>query len=130
MIQEALFSSKTDLWETPQSFFDELNREFRFTLDACALPSNAKCERYYTPEQDGLKQPWIGRVWCNPPYGRTIYEWVKKASDEVRKNAEIVVMLIPSRTDTKYFHDLIYNKPNVEIRFVRGRLKFGGGVAA
>lgn len=81
MNAEAMFSSKTDLWATPKDFFDRLDAEFGFTLDACALPENAKCKTYYTPEQDGLAQPWEGIVWCNPPYGRQIGQWVKKAHD-------------------------------------------------
>ena len=78
MNTDVMFSSKTDLWETPQTFFDKLNQEFGFTLDACAVPDNAKCERYYTPEQDGLSQPWDGVVWCNPPYGREVGKWVRR----------------------------------------------------
>lgn len=81
MNTEVMFSSKTDLWETPQKFFDELDAEFHFSLDVCAVPDNAKCATYYTPEQDGLSQPWYGRCWCNPPYGREIGRWVKKAAD-------------------------------------------------
>ena len=81
MNTEAMFSSKTDLWATPKDFFDRLDAEFGFTLDACALPENAKCKAYYTPEQDGLAQPWEGVVWCNPPYGRQIGQWVRKARD-------------------------------------------------
>ena len=79
MNTDVIFSSKTDLWETPQEFFDELDTEFHFSLDACALPENAKCARYYTPEQDGLSQPWTGVVWCNPPYGRKVGTWIKKS---------------------------------------------------
>ena len=118
-----VFSSTTDLWETPQDFYDRLNEEFHFDLDPCALPDNAKCEKYFTPEEDGLKQDWQGhRVFCNPPYGTAIKHWVKKCYDEARKGV-LVVMLIPARTDTSYFHDYIYHK--AEIRFIRGRLKFG-----
>ena len=124
MNTEVMFSSKTDLWETPQEFFDELDREFHFDLDVCALPENAKCARYYTPEQDGLSQPWDGVVWCNPPYGRNIGKWVRKAHDENRRNNNYIVMLLPARTDTRWFHDYILSK--AEIRFIRGRLKFGG----
>ena len=126
MNTDVMFSSKTDLWETPQTFFDELNQEFGFTLDACAVPDNAKCERYYTPEQDGLSQPWDGVVWCNPPYGRDVGEWVQRGL-MASKDGATVVMLLPARTDTKWFHDYIYGK--AEIRFVRGRLKFGGAIA-
>lgn len=119
-----LFSSKNIEWETPQSFFDELNDEFHFTLDSCALPHNAKCERFYTPEQDGLSQDWEGeRVFCNPPYGSSIYNWIRKCSIESKKPNTLVVALIPVRTDTKYFHEFIYKKVK-EIRFVKGRLKF------
>jgi phage N-6-adenine-methyltransferase len=120
-----MFSSKTDLWATPQEFFDELDSEFSFTLDPCATPENAKCKKYYTKVEDGLKQDWSGEiVFCNPPYGREIKKWVKKCYMESKKPNTTVVMLIPARTDTSYFHDYIYKKAK-EIRFVRGRLKFG-----
>lgn len=122
-MNNALFTSKTGLWETPQEFFDKLNREFDFTLDACATPENAKCINFYSPEQDGLSMPWNGRVWCNPPYGRQVGQWVKKAYMSAQTGA-LVVMLLPARTDTAWFHDYIYRR--AEIRYVRGRLKFGG----
>lgn len=117
-----MFSSKSDIWATPQEFFNSLNAEFNFTLDPCALPDNAKCSKFYTPEQNGLKQDWSNEtVFCNPPYS-DIKNWVEKAYNEAKRGAK-VVMLIPARTDTRYFHDFIYNQH--EIRFVRGRLKFG-----
>ena len=120
-----MFSSETDLWATPQNFFDELDKEFHFTLDPCATPENAKCKKYYTVKEDGLKQDWQGEtVFCNPPYGKAIKNWVKKCYEESRKPNTKVVMLIPVRTDTKYFHEYIYKKAK-EIRFVKGRLKFG-----
>lgn len=123
-MNEALFSSKSDLWATPQAFYDELNKEFRFTLDPCATPENAKCNLFYTIEEDGLKQDWGGHtVFCNPPYGKKIKDWVRKCYEESKKPNTAVVMLIPARTDTSYFHEYIYNKS--EIRFIRGRLKFG-----
>ena len=122
-----MFSSKTDDWETPQDFFDELNREFDFTLDPCADERNHKCEKYFTKEQDGLVQCWKSeRVFCNPPYGREIGSWVKRCYLHSRIENGTAVMLIPARTDTKWFHEYIYNKENVEIRFIKGRLKFGG----
>lgn len=120
-----MFSSKTDLWETPQEFFDKLNKEFHFEIDVCALPENAKCERFYTPEMDGLSQPWEGCCWCNPPYGREVKKWVKRAYDASSSGAT-VVMLLPARTDTKWFHEYIYGRKHVEVRFICGRLKFGG----
>lgn len=123
MNKAVMFSSRKDLWGTPQTFFDELNKEFHFTLDVCALPENAKCTVYYTTEMDGLSRKWEGVVWCNPPYGREIGKWVKHGLDASYKGAT-VVMLLPARTDTKWFHEFIYGK--AEIRFVRGRLKFGG----
>lgn len=119
MNTECIFSSKTTVWSTPQDFFDKLDEEFNFDLDACAIPENAKCRRFYSPSDDGLAQEWSGTVWCNPPYGREIGKWIKKASES---NAT-VVMLLPARTDTRWFHDYIYGK--TEIRFVKGRLKFG-----
>ena len=123
MNTELMFSSKTDLWSTPQEFFDELDAEFGFNLDACAIPENAKCDVYYTPEQNGLFQRWYGTVWCNPPYGREIVKWVAKAAQSAKRGAT-VVMLLPARTDTKWFHEYIYGK--AEVRFIKGRLKFGG----
>ena len=122
MNTDVMFSSQSDMWETPQEFFDKLNQEFHFNLDACALPENAKCTKYYTPKQDGLSQPWSGVVWCNPPYGREIGSWVRKGFFAA-VNGATVVMLLPARTDTKWFHEYIYGK--AEIRFVKGRLKFG-----
>lgn len=119
-----MFSSATDLWATPQWLFDDFNAEFGFTLDACALPSNAKCAKYFTPEVDGLAQDWGGEVvWCNPPYGREIGKWVKKCAEESKKNNTTVVALLPARTDTKWFHEYIYRR--AEVVFLRGRLKFG-----
>ena len=121
----AMFSSTTNEWETPQDFFDKLNEEFHFTLDPCATHENAKCKKYYTVKEDGLKQDWQGEVvFCNPPYGKAIKNWVKKCYEESRKPNTTVVMLIPARTDTTYFHEYIYKKAK-EIRFIRGRLKFG-----
>lgn len=122
MNTEVMFSSATCEWETPLDFFQKLNEEFHFDFDVCATPENAKCKRFFTREQDGLKQPWTGPLvyWCNPPYGREIGKWVKKAAE----SDTTIVMLLPARTDTKWFHDYIYGK--AEIRFVRGRLKFGG----
>ena len=124
MNKDLMFSSKTDIWETPKDLFDTLNKEFNFTLDVCALPENAKCEKYYTPENNGLSQNWDGIIWCNPPYGRQIGSWVRRALfASVAGNT--VVMLLPARTDTRWFHEYIYNRKNVEVRFLKGRLKFG-----
>jgi len=116
------FSSTTDLWATPQEFFDKYNASFGFTLDVCALPENAKCASYFTPEQDGLQQDWNGTYWMNPPYGRTIGRWVRKAY-EASKNGSIVVCLLPARTDTAWWHDYCQRG---KIEFIRGRLKLGG----
>lgn len=127
MDTEVMFSSKTDQWETPQDFFDKLNSEFGFTLDPCADENNHKCEKYFTKEIDGLSKCWDGeRVFCNPPYGRGIGSWVRKCYLHSKVRNGIAVMLIPARTDTKWFHEYIYNKSNVEVRFLKGRLKFGG----
>jgi len=124
MINKALFSSDTCEWATPQDFFNLLNREINFTLDPCCTHENAKCTKHYTREDNGLEQSWYNeRVYCNPPYGSEIYLWVKKCYEESLKGA-LCVMLIPARTDTRYFHDFIYGK--AQVRFVRGRLKFGG----
>lgn len=124
MRTDLMFSSKSDEWETPQELFDQLDKEFNFTLDPCATSLNAKCKKYYTKKENGLNISWRGeRVFCNPPYGREIGKWVKKCYEESER--AFVVMLIPARTDTSYFHNYIYKKQ--EIRFLRGRLKFGNG---
>lgn len=120
-MNQALLSSKKMDWCTPQALFDELDREFNFTLDVAASDVNAKCGQYYTEEQDALAQPWQGTVFCNPPYGRKIGKWVYKAYTS-SKDGATVVLLIPSRTDTSYWHEYIF--PNAEIRFLRGRIKF------
>lgn len=120
-----MFSSKDEVWSTPQDFYNRLDAEFHFTLDPCALPSNAKCKKYFTPDDDGLSQDWGGQVvFCNPPYGRKVKDWVRKCYEESRKPGTLVVLLVFARTDTAWFHDYVYGK--AEIRFVRGRLKFGG----
>lgn len=120
-----MFSSKTDQWATPQKFFDLLNEEFEFTLDPCADEFNHKCSKYYTREQNGLIKDWNNeRVFCNPPYGKEIVDWVKKCNQEVFEGGcELAVMLVPARADTRWFHDYIYHQ--AEIRFVKGGLKFG-----
>ena len=123
-MNKALLSSENMNWCTPQAFFDALDREFHFALDAAATDQSAKCARYFTPETDGLSQSWNvgGAVFCNPPYGRQIGAWVEKAYTEATRGGYDVVLLIPARTDTAYFHEYIYGK--AEIRFIRGRLKF------
>lgn len=120
-----MYSSASDLWETPQDLFDKLNEEFHFTLDVCALPENAKCSKFYTPQGNGLLQPWEGTCWCNPPYGRDVGKWVQKAYESA-VNGATVVMLLPARTDTRWFHDYIWGY--AEVRFIKGRLKFGNAV--
>lgn len=118
------FSSKSNEWATPIAFFKELDEEFHFNLDPCSTDENAKCERHFTKEDDGLSQNWGGaRVFCNPPYGKDIKVWVKKCWEESRKENTLIVLLIPARTDTTYFHEYIYHKAK-EIRFIRGRLHF------
>lgn len=111
-------------WETPQYLFDELNAEFNFKLDAASNGTNAKCPMFYTEQDDGLSKSWNvgGNVFCNPPYGRNVYDWVKKAYEESLVCKHQIVLLIPARTDTKYFHEFIYHK--AEIRFLKGRLHF------
>lgn len=120
----AVFSRQSDEWSTPQSLFDTLNAEFGFTLDACATAENAKCPVFYTKDEDGLLADWGGQVvFCNPPYS-DISRWVEKAYDEGHKNNTIVVLLVPSRTDTRWFHNYVQHR--AEIRFIKGRVKFGG----
>src|SRR5688572_6331257 len=124
--QKILFSKKSDEWGTPQYLFDELNREFGFTLDVCASKDNYKCIGYFTKHDDGLSKDWSNDVcWMNPPYS-CIKDWIRKAYEESVKGS-IVVALVPARTDTRWFWDYCYQKPNVQIRFLKGRLKFTGG---
>lgn len=123
MINKGLFTSNSCEWETPQEVFDRLNRQYHFTLDPCATKENAKCEKYYTREQDGLKQDWAGEtVFCNPPYGKEMPKWIEKCARHAEEGG-VAVMLIPARTDTRAFHDYIYHR--AEIQFLRGRLRYG-----
>lgn len=126
------FSSATAEWSTPQDLFDELNDEFQFNLDPAATVENAKCELFITELEDGLTTDWCGysphwdlvncRAFLNPPYGRAIGKWMAKAHAECSYGA-LVVCLVPARTDSKWFHDFAFGH---EVRFLRGRLKFGG----
>ena len=120
-INSGMMSRNTDMWATPKNFFDKLNKEFNFNTDVCAISENAKCENFFSPEIDGLKQEWKGVCWMNPPYGREIGKWIKKAYESSLEGAT-VVCLVPARTDTKWWHDYCMNG---EIRLVKGRLKFG-----
>lgn len=115
-------SSNTDLRETPQDFFDKLDKKYKFSLDVCATKENKKCNNYFNKEIDGLSQSRTPNCWkrMNPPYWREIWKRIKKASEE-----RMTVCLVPARTDTKWFHDYIYNKDDVEIEFIKWRLKFG-----
>ena len=124
MIHRALFSSANCEWETPPELFEELDRKYHFTLDVAATDANHLCERYYTRETDGLAQSWQtdGAVWCNPPYGKDIVKWVRKAYYESR-GGQTIVMLIPARVDTRWFHEYVYHR--AELVFLRGRLRYG-----
>lgn len=126
MKTETLFSSETDEWATPQDFYDRLDNEFHFTLDPCATDENHKCDKYFTKLQNGLLQDWTGEtVFCNPPYGRDIWKWCRKCYEHFLGGGT-AVLLVHARTDTRWFHDYVYGK--AELRFVKGRLKFGGAV--
>lgn len=116
------YSSASDEWATPDDFFAELDAVFRFDLDACASAENAKCERYFTREQDALKQRWHGTVWMNPPYGRQIDKFIAKAYEESLAGAT-VVCLVPARTDTRWWHNYAAQG---QVTYLKGRLKFGG----
>jgi phage N-6-adenine-methyltransferase len=120
------FSSATDQWPTPQWFFDALDAEFGFDLDVCASPEHAKCRRFFEPAVDGLKQRWEGVCWMNPPYGRGIGAWVRKAYESSLLGAT-VCCLLPARTDTQWWHRYVMRA--TEVRFLKGRLKFGDAKA-
>ena len=117
-----LKSSATDEWATPQAFFDKYDDVHQFTLDVCASRENAKCVRYFTKEDDALKQTWAGVCWMNPPYGTRIKAWMRKACESAQQGA-IVVCLVPARTDTGWWHDYAMEG---RVEFIRGRLKFQG----
>jgi site-specific DNA-methyltransferase (adenine-specific) len=120
---KTMLSSESVEWGTPQGLFNELNESYNFTLDPCATPLNAKCQKFFTKEQDGLIQSWENEtVFCNPPYGRDMPKWIKKCYEESSKAT--IVLLMPSRTDTKYFHDYVLGKAH--LAFIKGRLKFEG----
>lgn len=125
MINKALFTSSKEDWETPQDFYDRLNAKYHFKWDLAASDDNAKCSYYFTRDDNSLEQDWeglSGNLFLNPPYGRELKLWVKKAATTGLKDKQNLVMLIPSRTDTSYWHDYIFN--HAEIKFLRGRLKF------
>jgi site-specific DNA-methyltransferase (adenine-specific) len=122
-MNEVHYSSKNQEWETPQEFFDVLNKEFHFAFDVCASKDNTKCKAFYDVLSNGLVMTWpYLSCWCNPPYGREIGKWVKKAYEHSQISPNPVVCLLPARTDTKWWHDYIMQAD--EIRFVRGRLTF------
>lgn len=133
MVSKTLFSSETTEWCTPQALFDELNREFMFDLDVAASVKNAKCKRFFTLSRSAFNQFWRYRVWCNPPYGNAIGKWLEHGRFNIDKGyCEIAVYLLPARTDTKWYHEHIYDKEKkafregVEVRFLPGRLTFVG----
>lgn len=117
-----LFSSKTSEWETPQELFDKLNKKFNFTLDPCATEHNRKCKNFINKDRNGLEQSWEDHnVFMNPPYGRKIYDWVRKAYESAKFDNATVVCLLPARTDTKWFHEFCKKG---KIEFIKGRLRF------
>lgn len=116
------FSSKTDLWATPQEFFKKYNEVYQFELDVCANSENSKCSKFFSIQDDGLSKTWTGTCWMNPPYGKEIIHWMKKAYESSLQGA-CVVCLVPARTDTKWWHEYAMKG---DIEFIRGRLKFGG----
>jgi phage N-6-adenine-methyltransferase len=125
VLSPALFSSATCEWATPRDLFIALNHEFSFTLDVCATAENAVVPKFFTEQIDGLAQDWTGDTWwCNPPYGRGIGKWTRKAALSLGSTG---VMLLPARTDTAWWNDDVLQAD--EIRFIRGRLHFGGAAS-
>ena len=122
-VNKGMMSSTTNEWYTPKEFFDTLKKEFDFNLDPCCTKQSAKCDIFFTKEDDGLTKDWgVHIVFMNPPYGREIKDWIRKAYDASLSGATVVA-LIPARTDTRYWHEYIFNKAD-EIRFLKGRIKF------
>ena len=125
-LQPGMFTSRSDEWATPQALFDALHEEFSFNLDACATEANAKLPRYFSAAVDGLRQDWGGaRVFCNPPYS-SVSAWAAKCKAEAGR-AGVIVLLVPARTDTRWFHDSVWNGAASEVRFLKGRLKYNDG---
>ncbi len=131
IVQAYMPKSKSCEWGTPRKFFDELDREFHFTVDVCASSLNAKCANYFTEEQDGLAQEWKGVAFCNPPYGaKEIARWIEKAIQERAANQTTTVFLLPNTTDVGWFHKYFYSaesrsfRAGIECRFVKGRINF------
>ena len=124
-MNRGMFASESDNWETPQEFYDAVNEVFSFDLDVCATRTNAKCERYFTKVEDGLSQTWNGICWMNPPYGREISRWVQKAYESALKPGTVVVCLLATRTDTKWWHDYVITHAQ-SVEFIKGRLRFSG----
>jgi site-specific DNA-methyltransferase (adenine-specific) len=110
-------------WETPQSFFEMIDAEFGFTVDVCALPETAKCDRYFSPADDGLSVPWEGICWMNPPYDKSIGRWIEKAYETAQRGHTVVALIQGRSTDTKLWHDYVMRAS--ELRFIRDRLHFG-----
>ena len=123
-MNQGMYSSNKDDWSTPQNLFDYLDDEYHFDLDVCADESNYKCTRYFNADDDGLLQPWYGMVWMNPPYGREIIQWMRKAYHESRQSSCQVLCLVPSRTDNFWWHEYVMKSSS--ICFIRGRLVFSG----
>ena len=121
------FSSVKQDWATPDELYERLDRIYKFDLDVAADAANARCERYFDASTDGLAQSWRGRVWCNPPYGRVIGQWTAKAAVEASISATLIVMLVPARTDTAWWHTA---GRTARVEFLRGRLRFKGAPAS
>lgn len=118
----AMFTSNSEEWETPPALFKQLDEIFHFNIDVCATKENAKCPLYFTKEENGLEQEWNGVCFCNPPYGRSLGRWLEKAAKEEKRGVKTVV-LIPARTDTKWFKEFCAHHT---IYFIEGRLRFNG----
>jgi phage N-6-adenine-methyltransferase len=121
-MDKALFTSGNTEWETPPDLFKRYDDMYHFDLDVCATTENAKCKRFFSPSDDGLQQQWIGNCWMNPPYGRKVDAWIKKAFESAQQGATIVALL-PARTDCRWFHEYIW-PGKARIEFIRGRIKF------
>ena len=117
MINNGMFSSISEKWRTPKALFDRLNDEFKFEIDLCAEPNTALCDKFFTKDDDALKQKWSGVCWINPPYGNQIAAWMEKAYFESRNPGTVIVCLIPSRTDTDWWHRFVMRSN--EIRFIK-----------
>ncbi|GAI17513.1 unnamed protein product [marine sediment metagenome] len=117
-----IFKSESTEYETPKEIFEPLQKEFDLRLDVCATKENAKCELFFTKEEDALSKDWNENFWMNPPFSRNLKKWVQKAYEESEKGVT-GVLLLPVGSNTLWWHKYIIDT-KAEVRFLKGEIKF------